>query len=72
MMILEIDTPTFPLITYVHYSWKEFKSQGIREPIGLATAKEIQANFLLITKRFYIQEMLGSIVVSSFDVRVIR
>ena len=34
MMILEIHTPTFLLITYVHYSWKEFKSQGLREPIG--------------------------------------
>ena len=34
MMILEIYAPTFPLIIYVHYSWKDFKSQGLREPIG--------------------------------------
>ena len=33
-MILEIDTPTFPLIIYVYYSWKEFKSQDLPEPIG--------------------------------------
>ena len=34
MIILEIDTLTFPLILYVHYSWKEFKSQDLPEPIG--------------------------------------
>ena len=34
MMILEIDPPTFPLIIYVYYSWKEFKSQDLPEPIG--------------------------------------
>ena len=33
-MMLEIDTPTFPLIIYVYYSWKEFKSQDLPEPIG--------------------------------------
>ena len=38
----------------------------------LASATEIQANFLLFTKRFLIQEMLDCIVYSSFDVRVIR
>ena len=38
----------------------------------LASANEIQANLLLFTKRFLKQEMLGCIVYSSFDVRVIR
>ena len=75
MMIPEIDTP----IEYVHYSWTELKNQGLlagarrknRKNV-LASAKEIQANLLLITKRFQIQEMLDCIVFSSFDVRVIR
>ena len=75
MMIPEIDTP----IEYVQYSWKELKNQGL--PAGarwknrknsLSSANEIQANLLLITKRFHIQEMLDCIVFSSFDVRVIR
>ena len=75
IMIPEIDTP----IEYVHYSWKELKNLGL--PAGarwknrknvLASANEIQANLLLITKRFHIQEMLNCIVFSSFDVRVIR
>ena len=73
MMIPETDTP----IEYVFYSWKELKNQGL--PAGapwknpknvLASANEIQANLLLITKRFHIQEMLDCIVFSSFDVRV--
>ena len=63
----------------VHYSWKELKNQGLpararwknRENV-LASANEIQANLLLITERFHIQEMLDCIVFSSFDVRVIR
>ena len=38
----------------------------------LASANEIQANFLLFTKRFLIQEMLDCIVYSSFDVHEIR
>ena len=75
MMIPETDTP----IEYVFYSWKELKNQGL--PAGarwkdrknsLSSANEIQANLLLITKRFRIQEMLDCIVFSSFDVRVIR
>ena len=75
MMTPETDTQ----IEYVHYSWKELKNQGL--PAGarwknpknvLASANEIQANLLLITKRFHIQEMLDCIVFSSFDVRVIR
>ena len=75
IMIPEIDKP----IEYVHYSWKELKNQGL--PAGarwknrknvLVSANEIQANLLLITKRFHIQEMLNCIVFSSFDVRVIR
>ena len=75
MMIPKTDTP----IEYVHYSWKELKNQGL--PAGarwknrknvLVSANEIQANLLLITKRFHIQEMLNCIVFSSFDVRVIR
>ena len=73
MMIPETDTP----IEYVFYSWKELKNQGL--PAGarwknpknvLASANEIQANLLLVSKRFHIQEMLDCIVFSSF--RVIR
>ena len=37
-----------------------------------ASANEIQANFLLITKRFLIQEMFDCIVYSTFDVGLIR
>ena len=68
-----------PLHRGIHYSWRELKNQGL--PAGarwknrknvLASANEIQANLLLITKRFHIQEMLDCIVFSSFDVRVIR
>ena len=33
----------------------------------LASANEIQANLLLITKRFHIQEMFNCIVFSNFD-----
>ena len=74
MMIPEIDTP----IEYVD-SWKELKNQSL--PAGarwknrknvLASANEIQANLLLISKRFHIQEMLDCIVFSSFNVVVIR
>ena len=74
-MIPEIDTPTFPLRTFM----KELKNQGLlaracwknRKNI-LASANEIQANLPLITKIFHIQEMLDCIVFSSIDVRVIR
>ena len=75
MMIPETDTP----IEYVHYSLEELKNQGLQAGARwknrknfLASANEIQANLLLITKRFHIQEMLDCIVISSFDVRVIR
>ena len=75
MMIPETDTP----IEYVHYSWEELKNQGLQAGARwknrknfLALANEIQANLLLITKRFHTQEMLDCIVISSFDVRVIR
>ena len=74
-MIPEIDTPTFPLRTFM----KELENQGLlararwknRKNI-LASANEIQANLPLITKIFHIQEMLDCIVFSSIDVRVIR
>ena len=75
MMIPETDTT----IEYVHYSSEELKNQGLQAGARwknrknfLASANEIQANLLLITKRFHIQEMLDCIVFSSFDVRVIR
>ena len=75
MMIPETDTP----IEYVFYSWKELKNQGLpaearwKNPKNvLASANEIQANLMLITKRFHKQEMLDCIVFSSFDVHVIR
>ena len=75
MMIPETDMP----IEYVFYSWKELKSQGLpaearwKNPKNvLASANEIQANLMLITKRFHKQEMLDCIVFSSFDVHVIR
>ena len=49
---------------YVHYSWKELKNEGYpracwksRENV-LASAIKIQANFLLFTKIFHVQEML--------------
>ena len=75
MMIPEIDT----LIVYVHYSWKELKNQDLpaaarwknRKNV-LASANEIQANLLLVSKRFHIQEMLDCIVFSSFNVLEIR
>ena len=74
-MIPEIDTPTFPLRTFM----KELKNQGLLARARwknckniLASANEIQANLPLITKIFHIQEMLDCIVFSSIDVRVIR
>ena len=42
---------------YVHYSWKELKNGGLPQPVWIITANKIQANFLLFTKRFHIQEM---------------
>ena len=74
-MIPEIDTPTFPLRTFM----KELKNQGLLARARwknckniLVSANEIQANLPLITKIFHIQEMLDCIVFSSIDVRVIR
>ena len=74
-MIPEIDTPTFPLRTFM----KELKNQGLLARARwknckniLSSANEIQANLPLITKIFHIQEMLDCIVFSSIDVRVIR
>ena len=76
MMIMEIDTPTFPLITFI-ILWKELKiklSSACWKNCKkvLALVNEIQANFLLITKRFDIQEMLDCVVYSSFNVHMIR
>ena len=62
---------------YVHYSWKELKNGGSPRPCWknrknvLDSANEIQANFLLFTKRFHIQEKPDCIVYSSFGVCVI-
>ena len=77
-MILEIDSPTFPLITFI-IRGKGWKMKGLPERTRwknrenvLASANEIQANFLLFTKRFHKQEMLDCIVYCSFDVCVIR
>ena len=74
-MIPEIDTPTFPLRTFM----KELKNQGLLARARwknckniLVSANEIQENLPLITKIFHIQEMLDCIVFSSIDVRVIR
>ena len=62
MMIVEIDSPTFPLITFIirGKSWKIKVSRARwknRENV-LASANGIQANFLLFTKRFHMREML--------------
>ena len=56
MMIVEIDSPTFPLITFT-VRGKSWKMKGIPEGV-LASAIKIQANFLLFTKIFHVQEML--------------
>ena len=80
MMIVEIDSPTFPLITFI-IRGKSRKIKVSQSPLELgriaktsilASANEIQENFLLFTKRFLIQKMLHCIVYSSFDVCVIR
>ena len=63
---------------YIHYWWKELKNQALPRACWknckniLALANEIQANFLLITKRFDIQEMLDCVVYSSFNVHMIQ
>ena len=51
--------------------WRSPRARWKNRESVLASANEIQANFLLFTKRFPIQEMLDCIVYSSFDVRVI-
>ena len=76
MMIVEIDSPTFPVITFITRG-KSRKMKVSQSPLEESRKRpglgnEIQANFLLFTKRFLIQEMLDCIVYSSFDVRVIR
>ena len=59
---------------YIHYLWKELKNQALPRACWkncknvLALANEIQANFLLITKRFDILEMLDCVVYSSFNI----
>ena len=61
----QIDTLSNFSFEYIHYSWKELKNQGLparalwknRENV-MASANKIQANPLLITKRFHIREML--------------
>ena len=58
---------------YIHYWWKELKNQALPRACWknckniLALVNEIQANFLLITKRFDIQEMFDCVVCSSFN-----
>ena len=52
--------------------WRSPRARWKNRENVLASANEIQANLLLFTKRFLKQEMLGCIVYSSFDVRVIR
>ena len=76
MMIVEIDSPTFPVITFITRG-KSRKMKVSQSPLEESRKRpglgnEIQANFLLFTKRFLIQEMLDCIVYSSFDVGVIR
>ena len=76
MMIVEIDSPTFPVITFITRG-KSRKTKVSQSPLEESRERpglgnEIQANFLLFMKRFLIQEILDCIVYSSFDVRVIR
>ena len=77
MMIMEIDTPTFPLITFIINFVERVENQALPRTCWkncknvLALANEIQANFLLITKRFDIQE-IDCLVYSSFNVHMIR
>ena len=76
MMIVEIDSPTFPVITFITRG-KSRKMKVSQSPLEESRKRpclgnEIQANFLLFMKRFLIQEILDCIVYSSFDVRVIR
>ena len=52
--------------------WRSPRARWKNRENFLASANEMQATFLLFTKRFLIQEMLDCIVYSSFDVRVIR
>ena len=71
-MIVEIDSQTFPFITFT-IRGKGRKVKVSQTPLEESRKRpDVQANFLLFTKRFLIQEMLDGIVYSSFDVRVIR
>ena len=77
MMVIEIDMPSLPLIKFI-IGEKSWKNQALPRDCWkncenvLALVNEIQANFLLITKRLNIQEMLNCVVYSSFDVCVIQ
>ena len=78
MMIVEIDSPTFPLITFIIRG--ELKNEGLQSSLeesrkrpGLGRRTTFKQIFCSSRKdSTYVQEMLDCIVCSSFDVCVIH
>ena len=74
MMIVEIDKATFPSITFITYgkSWKISKARKKNRENVLASNEILQANFLLIVKRFHCWKCsIALFMIASIDVRVI-
>ena len=77
MMIVEIDSPTFPLITFI-IRGKSRKMKVSQSPLeewrkrpGQISERDSSEVFALLFDS-KIREMLDCIVYSSFDIRVIR
>ena len=78
MMIVEIDSPTFPVITFITRG-KTRKMKVSQSPLeewrkrsGLSERERDSSKFFALLFDSKIREMLDCIVYSSFDVRVIR
>ena len=67
MMIFKIDKPTFPLITFIIYCGKRWKSRSSQRPLEESQKRPSSRKFLLIAQKMY-----ECLVYNSFDVQVIR
>ena len=75
-MIVEIDSPTFPLITFI-IRGKSRKMKVYQSPFEESRKRPClgerdSSKFVALLFDYKIREMLDCIVYSSFDVRVIR
>ena len=67
MMIFKIDKPTFPLITFIIYCGKRWKSRSSQRRLEESQKRPSSRKFLLIAQKMY-----ECLVYNSFDVQVIR